>query len=1181
MAKEKRTKLATHPHIPGLNIAGSLRLRKHDSLFLASLLEKEAAETRHKGPDQDAAYATLMKWADLETSGQLARIKETSANADFLNTVFGNALQYETKTDNPTGYGVEREYHVPGVGPVDGALGFFPGAHSPIAIIELKDAETDLDRDKSNARSAVQQAWDYLMALPECPWAIVSNFSVIRLYHRNKTQRAYQEFTLQQMRDRETFNEFYWLFKKSSLFPSRAVTKAPTLELLERTGKTQEDVGENLYKSYREQRNRLISHLVHEQSKPLDVAIRVAQKLLDRVVFIAFCEDRGLLPPQTLERAATQVSAYSKATNPRWQNFVGLFRLVDKGGRELDLDVGFNGGLFRHDPEVDDLELADAPFANSLQGFGKYDFAQEVNVEVLGHLFERSITELEKLRVGGAFALTGDVDKPPAMAKSAQRKRMGTYYTPPAFTGLLVNRTIDVLVEDRFAALAAMHRVDRDTGKDAKGRYHAGYWRACLAALRELKIVDPACGSGAFLIRAYDALDGHYSEVVGHLILAENPREDEARFLRDSIPDCILSDNLHGVDLSAEGVEITQLALWIRSARKGRTLRDLSKNIVRGNSLVDDPTVAGHDAEGRPLALDWASAFPEVFGRHGDRAGFDCVIGNPPWERVKLEDRQFFSLTDPETAEAVSAAERKKRIAAMPKVNPELHAAYELARERAQRMLDYARKGNRYPLTGKGDINLYMLFAELARSIVAPAGMVGLVVPSGISTELTCRGFFNSLVEESRLTSLYDFENKEGDFADVHRSQKFCTIIFGGGARTTPQADFVFFARSIEEVAASNKQRHIPLTAADMKLLNPNTRTCPIFRTRRDADLTRAIYKRVPILIDENRKQGGNPWGIKFFTMFHQTNDAEYFKDAAYWQENGYALSGNVYVKSKKRALPLYEAKMVQAFDHRAASVIVEDENWVRQGQKAETSLVQHANPEFSVSPRWWVSQDEVSAALAGRERDWFVAYKDVTATTNTRTMIAAMVPRVGAVNSAPLAVFGVPHSPKLECCLLANLNALCYDYVARQKVGNQHLNYFVVYQIPTLPPDTYADRCPWTKKETLEHWISERVLKLSCTAEDIIPLAKACDFKGSRGDGVHIWKEKERAELRAELDAAYFILYGIARADVEYMLSTFTGTGYIAEDQRGDDGNAWERGGEGDMILEAYDYLSGLASAR
>jgi hypothetical protein len=489
-------------------------------------------------------------------------------------------------------------------------------------------------------------------------------------------------------------------------------------------------------------------------------------------------------------------------------------------------------------------------------------------------------------------------------------------------------------------------------------------------------------------------------------------------------------------------------------------------------------------------------------------------------------------------------------------------------------MLDYARGSGRYPLTGKGDVNLYMLFAELAGSLVAPDGLAGLLVPSGIATDDTTKDFFRGLMEAKRLASLYDFENRNKVFEDVDGRFKFSALVFGGEAKTTERADFVFFAHGVEDTARQNRERHIPLTEADMALLNPNTKTCPIFRTRRDAGLTKGIYNRIPILIDENRQKGGNPWGIRFLRMFDQTNDAGHFCEAKVWQRKGYKLEGNVYAKAKKRALPLYEAKMVQAFDHRAAGVTVDEENWVRQGQKAEASLVDHQNPEFSAQPRWWVDEAAVEATTEGRKRDWLLLYKDVTSPTNERTMIAAFAPWVAVVNSAPLVFPGEDIKPRRECCLLANLNSFAFDYVARQKVGSVHLNFFIVEQLPVLPPDVYAGKCPWSKKETLEHWISERVLKLTCTAEDMIPLATACGFQGSRGDGVHVWKEAERAEIRAELDAAYFHLYGIERDDAEYILSTFSNTGLLPEDSRGSQQVLWSPGSAGQAVLDALEAI-------
>lgn len=1169
------------------------RRRRQRALFIPRFLREAAANMQLRDAAQDRAYEIAVHWADLETDGHLPQFKETSIDTQFLDQLFGEGCGYRVKSTDPEAWQLEHKITVPEVGIADAALGDFPKSEVPTVVVELKGSKTDLDRDRSNGRTAVQQCWDYLNAWPDCTWGVVSNFSTIRLYHRDRGSLAYEEFTLQELRDRDRFNEFYCLFERGGLLESRAGQLPRALRLLRQTADRQKEVGDKLYEEYQYRRLELIEHIHIREQKSLDEAIRVAQKLLDRIIFIAFCEDRELLPEKSLETTKTDIRMYSRAKNPAWENFLDLFTAIDRGAKGKREITAFNGGLFADDPAINDLELEDEKWTNAFVGFGQYDFSEEVNVEVLGHLFERSITELEKLRVGKLFALKTTVDVRPGvdwsqpaksktkakaaakappddsplskMPKSAQRKKFGIYYTPPAFTGLIVERTVDAVVNERFAALAAKHKVDPEARTDQDPKKLLAYWKDCLAGLKTVTVCDPACGSGAFLIRAYDALDAHY-KTVAHGLGGAGLDEVELALIEDSIPEFILNHNLYGVDLSHEAVEITQLALWIRSARKGRTLADLSKYIVQGNSLVADEAVDPH-------ALDWHRAFPKIFGP-GTPGGFTCVIGNPPWERVKVQDREFFSLTDPATAGAVNAGDRKKRIAAMPTNNPELHTAYLEARDRAQRMLDYARGSERYPLTGKGDVNLYMLFAELAPTLVAPDGLVGLLVPSGIATDDTTKDFFRALVDEKRLVALYDFENKEGHFEDVHRSFKFTALIFGGENRTTEKADFVFFARGVEDTAAANKQRHIPLSAADMALLNPNTRTCPIFRTRRDADLTKAVYKRVPILLDENRKQGGNPWGIKFLRMFDQTNDAEHFHPPKVWEKKGYTLSGNVYVKGKKRALPLYEAKMVQAYDHRAASVVIEEANWFRQGQKAETSLVEHQNPEFSAYPRWWTDETIVLEQVQNVPPPAFLCFKNVTSPTNTRSMIAAYVPFSAVGNSAPCMLFPDSTSFRSVCCVLANLNAYVLDYIARQKIGNVNLNFFLIEQFPMLHPMHYDDKCPWSKRETLEDWISERVLKLSCTAEDMIPLAKACDFAGSRGDGVHLWKEPERAELRAELDAAYFHLYGLERDDVEYVLSTFTNTGLLPEAEREKQQSLWRRGSPGEMILDAYDRL-------
>ena len=514
MRKSKRTKDA-----PDLFANRGRRPRR--ALILPRYLTDEASKTQYRGKDQDAAFDIVKHWADLEFDGHLAK-KETALNANFLLEIFGEALGYKPSTQSPEEWRLERNYSVPGIGTADGALGNFSpnDLTTVVAVIELKAAGADLDRDKFNGRRVVQQCWDYLNALPNCPWGIVSNFVTTRLYHRDKTPLAYEEFRLQDLRRIERFREFYCLLKVDGLLKSRLGKKPRALELLERTENRQRQVGDELYEAYSENRHQLIGHLMAEHEESLETTIHIAQKILDRIVFVAFCEDRELLPEKCIEQAYQTIPPFSKVTNPRWRNFLNLFQAIDKGHDTLNLKTGYDGGLFRHDPQVDDLELDDS-WTNFFRTIGNYDFRDEVNVEVLGHIFEKSITDLEKLRFGGLFASPEDRNNPsraePSMKKSAQRKRFFIYYPPPDFTHFIVSATVGAVIDQRFDEIRTARgldqkQVDEDRLDGDKPRKEmARYWRDCLEALRQVKICDPACGSGAFLIQAYEMLEERYT----------------------------------------------------------------------------------------------------------------------------------------------------------------------------------------------------------------------------------------------------------------------------------------------------------------------------------------------------------------------------------------------------------------------------------------------------------------------------------------------------------------------------------------------------------------------------------------------------------------------------------------------------------------------------------------------
>ena len=1106
------------------------RQPKTDRLILARFLKDAAEDKRLDAKELNAAHDVLVKWADLESSGCLATLNETQMQGDFLAQVFGDALGYAGPLDGKEVWHREQHYPIDGETP-DAVLGFFrqTESHKLLVVIELKGPRVHLDRHRSNGRTAVGQCWDYLVNTPpDCRWGIVSNIVSFRLYERASTKRTYEHFTLQSLRDFDLFKQFYVLFHRQGLIEKSVLGPPRAVALLKKSAERQRQVSDQLYEDYSRNRTELIADLHIKQKRPLDEAIEMAHRLFDRIMFIAFCEDRQLLPEKTIPKAYT-VAGFYAVTNPKWQNFKNLFRFIDAGSETNGIPQ-YNGGLFAPHA-VDEIELPDIPWTNFFNSISTYDFADEVNLDVLGHLFERSITELEKLKESGLFCDAEKASQYAAMPQSAKRKQLGIYYTPPELTGRIVQYTVEELIVQRFAAAAIEFGISKQDANRGTAPDDAKYWRRCLGILRSLKIVDPACGSGVFLFQAYDVLESRYNEVIGHL---DELGEPDAKKLSQRIPMFILQENLYGVDLSPEAVEITQLALWIRSASPGQLLARLSENIVHGNSLVHDPEV--HSA-----GFDWHDRFPDVFNR--EEAGFDCVIGNPPWERMKLQEREFFSLPAPEIATATNAAKRRQLVAELESDDPALYERYQQALAAADSLLTYCRTSDHYPLTGKGDINTYAVFAELAYQLVAPHGRVGLLVPSGIASDMTTKDFFAAVAESNRLIRLYDFENKKVFFPEVHASFKFCILNFGGEQAATSQADFVFFAQQIEEL--EERTRHIALGAADIRLLNPNTRTCPIFRSRRDAETTKTIYRRVPVLIDTNREgPTGNPWGVQFQRMFDQTNDAELFREADTMKTQGFKLKGNCWIKGKQTFLPLYEAKMVQAYDHRAAGVVVDKSNWFRQGQTDETTLAAHQNPEFLAVPRWWVDAAEIACQPV---LPAYLAFKNVTSPTNRRTMIAAMIPRTAVGNSAPLMLVDETISPRTYVALLANLNSFALDYVARGKIGNVNLNFFLIEQFPLFSPDTYDKPCPWDHRTTLEAWISERVLKLTCTAEDMLPLADAChftsgSFQAEYSGRLNKWDEAERAELMAELDAAFFHVYGIPGDDVEYILSTFKG---------------------------------------
>ena len=540
--------------------------------------------------------------------------------------------------------------------------------------------------------------------------------------------------------------------------------------------------------------------------------------------------------------------------------------------------------------------------------------------------------------------------------------------------------------------------------------------------------------------------------------------------------------------------------------------------------------------------LNWQAAFPGVWTNLKNvepDGGFDAVIGNPPWDRIKLQQVEWFAARRPEIALVQRAADRKRMIAALETDGDPLSRDFAKASERAANATRMARTCGDYPLLSRGDVNLYSLFVERAMTLVKPTGMVGLLVPSGIASDKTAAAFFQGVATEGRLRALYDFENKKVFFPDVHASFKFCALVASPSPIGDP-AKCAFYLHSVSEL--NDSERRFPLTAEDFARVNPNTGTAPIFRTSRDAKLTTAIYGRLPVLVDRSGDEEVKAWPVKYATMFHMANDSSLFhtREELEEGEGAWPIEGNRFGSPNGEWVPLYEGKMVQAFDHRAADTTLNQENLFRPGQQEAIPVSEKADFSRSPKPRYYVMDD---AERWSWPSPWVIAFKDITAATNMRTMIAALIPRAGAGHTLPVLPFleSAADTAFQASLIVANLNAAPFDFVARQKVPATHFTWYVLEQMPVVPLDRFHTVRFGPK--TAAEIIREAVLELTYTAHDMAPFARDLGYVDESGNvkPPFVWNEDRRLHLRAKLDAVFFHLYGITdRNDVRYIYSTF-----------------------------------------
>ncbi|MDP1766901.1 MAG: Eco57I restriction-modification methylase domain-containing protein [Methylotenera sp.] len=611
----------------------------HQNLFNQKLVAKHQATT----PTPPAHKALLHGWAGTISNQSITKQKEQAIRSSFIQTFFIQILGY-----SPFGAGnaqtIQEEQNA-GAGSADAALGFFShDAKKIISVVELKGADTrDLDAIMPGRhKSPVTQAWEYAMDTSGCQFVLVSNMVEIRLYAVGHTRLLFESFDIRAIADSDAEYQRFML-----LLAAPNLLQGQTANLLKDSAAADKAITQQLYQDYRQWRLQLIIALAQNNTHiGMVEVIEYAQTILDRILFIAFAEDRELLPAHTLKSAFEHHDPYNPL--PIWHNFKGLFTAIDKGNATLNIPA-YNGGLFRADPIIDALIVPDNT-CTFFKKLGEYDFASEVSVSVLGHIFEQSISDLEALTelVGqDNFQLESLKQQTQISSTSVtgKRKQEGVIYTPDDITAFIVEHTLGAYIEKNRAKIQQAYLADTSTAdniiyrkptvlekktstaKDTNRITELLFYSAWRDALSEIKVLDPACGSGAFLVAAYDLLNLEYHQI------NEQIQAITGSFGLFDINHEILNSNLFGVDLNPESIEISKLSLWLKTAQRGKPLQSLETNLRVGNSLINE---AG--SEFSPRAFDWQGAFPQVLGA----GGFDVVLGNPPYVR-----QERFSATKP------------------------------------------------------------------------------------------------------------------------------------------------------------------------------------------------------------------------------------------------------------------------------------------------------------------------------------------------------------------------------------------------------------------------------------------------------------------------------------------------------------------------------------------------------
>ena len=1121
------------------------------------------------------------------------------------------------------------------------------------------DKRLDIDRNKKSPHDSLQLYLKLDKSLMK--WGIVTNGLQIRLlrdfFHTHT--RGYVEFDVESILYERNFTDFRTLYRLIHI--SRFIKNEENETILDKFyeksvaagSKIGEGLRENVKRAIELICNGLLTHEIRESMIKNEIIVKdfyqEILRVIYRILFLMFAEQRGMLPmhnslyveeysiTKLRERAETRI--VSDNHFDLWHGLFATFSLIREGSEELDV-FGYNGDLF-DDTNLNHI-LALKCKNNFLLRAIKYltlyekgKILQRINfldlgVEEIGAIYESLLDFTPRIldkneEIKNEVFRKGEFILDP---RGAGRKSSGSYYTDKRLIGVLIDSALKSIVETTISQ---------------SGETLAEKEKAIL----QLKVCDPACGSGAFLIAANNFIGKELAKIRAD---SEYPSEREERLARRDVLKCCI----YGVDLNPMAIELAKVSLWINASVKEYPLNFLDHHLKCGDSiigtqnnliekgilnssfskkLIDNmdkisevkrintkqkehkgklldsffektdikynyrelyeilnlPENYGEEVKEKGLKykkykktrnyldlkllydswtapffwdyvkeetpfvtegvfryirnnqLDlidkstidnilkystnfkffhWEIEFPEVF--RGENPGFDCIIGNPPWDKIKLIEKEYFEGRYEPIEKAKTAGERKKQLELLEKADPSLYKNYIEDLKRVEKIGNFVKFSSRYSLSNVGEMNLAYVFTEQVAKLINSTGFVGFIIPAGIATEKTTSVFFDFLVRNEMLRNLYIVENKNRYFADVHRHAKFALITFTGEKIKTQKPKYAFFIKDTNEL--KDKDRIIELDKFDFELINPNTRNCPMFFSKKDSELVKQIYQNSDIIMRDNSND--LPFNFQYMRMFDMTTDSNKFEIEKNLLRDGFTYSKNKYTKQEETFLPLYESRHIAQYNHRYASIKINPTNIFKTGSSILSSKSELINPNFTIKPRFWIKEENLDYRIPEKYKyNWFLAFKDITGATSERVVVSAIIPKTAAGNTLPILLI---YEEAVDiCCMLANLNCKILDFITRRKISGNHLNLFTLKQLPIIHPKKYTSE--------QKNLIKKCLLELVFTSNDLKDFAIDLDYH----EQPFKYNEERRLYIFAILDSIFMKLYKISENDISYILDS------------------------------------------